>query len=123
MPPAETDSHWISLIREFHYQLLAAAMLRVFSRTPDPAGHQELKLYRGLTYEYMERYIATHNVDMMKVFDELRLISECHSVRYPTIKNWFLETFPEVAQFGVAEVEETKVENELSIVKGVPAAA
>lgn len=93
---------------------------RITTRTIKRNSNKES--YRGLTYEYMERYIATHDADMMKVFDEMRLISECHSVRYPTIKKWFLETFPEVAQFGVTEtVEEAKVENELSIVKEVPA--
>ena len=41
---------------------------------------------------------------------EMRLISECHSVRYPTIKKWFLCAFPEVAEFGITESEK-KEEN------------
>ncbi|MBP3941531.1 MAG: hypothetical protein J6D00_08605 [Christensenellaceae bacterium] len=79
--------------------------------------------YRGLTYEYMERYIRKNNMELMAEYKELRLISECHSVRYPTIKKWFLAAFPEVAQFGIAETEE--IENELSIseVKTLPNAA
>ena len=64
--------------------------------------------YAGLTYGYMENYIRTHSslADVKKVlkeFEELKLISECHSKskRYPTIKKWFLEKYPEVARFGV----------------------
>ena len=87
--------------------------------------------YRGLTYEYMERYIMNHeDADiLMKVYLELRFQAECHSIRYPHIKYWFLETYPEVKKFGMIESEqkeiaatstaiEEKSENALSIVKG-----
>ena len=59
--------------------------------------------YAGLTYDYMERYIATHaNADSIrKIYDELRLIGACHKVSYPTIKKWFLETYPEIVEFGI----------------------
>lgn len=66
------------------------------------------KTYNGLTYDYMEDYIMTHgSAEEIKKnlhdFDEMRLISECHSkrFRYPVIKSWFLERFPEIAKFGV----------------------
>ena len=61
--------------------------------------------YAGLTYTYMEAYIASHdNADAnMKVYGELRLIGACHKVSYPTIKKWFLETYPEVAEFCIRE--------------------
>lgn len=61
--------------------------------------------YRGLTYAYMERYIATHAnaATIQKEYDELRLRAQCHSIRYPHIKEWFLNTYPEVAQFGISE--------------------
>ena len=42
----------------------------------------------------------------MKTYKELRLIAECHSVRYPAIKKWFLETYPDVSKFGL-ELGET----------------
>ena len=65
--------------------------------------------YKGLTYEYMENYITTHEegenrVLVLKEFAEQRLISECHSKahRYPVIKQWFLEKYPEIANFGMA---------------------
>lgn len=64
--------------------------------------------YSGLTYGYMEDYILTHEsaetVDkVLAEFDEMKLISKCHSqaYRYPTIKRWFLNKYPEVRKFGM----------------------
>lgn len=59
--------------------------------------------YAGLTFAYMEKYIASHaNAEQIKkVYDELRLIGACHKVSYPTIKKWFLETYPEIVEFGI----------------------
>ena len=65
--------------------------------------------YHGLTYRYMEDYIDSHGtVEDRHTYDEMRLISECHSKahRYPVIKNWFLERFPEIKTFGVQQEEE-----------------
>lgn len=60
--------------------------------------------YRGLTYEYMENYIAAHAnaKEVMEEYKELRLISECHSVRYAHVKVWFLDKYPEIKKFGVS---------------------
>ena len=65
--------------------------------------------WKGLTYEYMENYIIGHEGDdtrdlVLKEFAEKRLISECHSKchRYPVIKKWFLDKYPEIAQFGMS---------------------
>ncbi len=67
--------------------------------------------YKGLTYEYMEHYILTHEskdtvLEVLDEFYELRLIAECHSKsrRYPAIKRWFLARYPEVAEFGLLKV-------------------
>ena len=56
--------------------------------------------YRGLTYQYMEDYIAAHEdyetaKAVLDEFEERQLISQCHSkaFRYPTIKKWFLERY------------------------------
>ena len=59
--------------------------------------------YAGLTFAYMENYIAKHGnaEEHRKVYDELRLIGACHKVSYPTIKKWFLETYPEIVEFGI----------------------
>ena len=65
--------------------------------------------YRGLTYEYMESYIEKHASNKMDEYKEMRLRAKCHSIRYPHIKQWFLTTFPEVEQFGVAESADSKV--------------
>lgn len=72
--------------------------------------NSDKKTYRGLTYEYMEDYILTHGTEETRLanhkeYSEMRLISECHgkAFRYPVIKSWFLEKYPEVANFGMTE--------------------
>lgn len=65
--------------------------------------------YHGLTYTYMEYYIASHgSAEDRRTYDEMKLISQCHSkgFRYPVIKNWFLERFPEIKEFGVEDTTE-----------------
>ena len=67
--------------------------------------------YHGLTYRYMEDYIASHgSAEDRRIYDEKKLISECHSksFRYPVIKSWFLERFPEIKTFGVPAEEEAE---------------
>ena len=86
--------------------------------------------YKGLTYEYMETYILSHGssearIANLREFNEMRLIAECHSkaFRYPVIKAWFLEMYPEVKNFGVkAEaVAEEQEETETAEVVEIPA--
>ena len=62
--------------------------------------------YAGLTYTYMENYIMNHDQDgsIYKKYEEMRLIGACHKVSYPTIKKWFLETYPEIVEFGFEAV-------------------
>jgi hypothetical protein len=62
--------------------------------------------YKGLTYDYMEDYILTHGseeeiLENFAEYKELRLIAKCHSrsMRYPTIKRWFLEKYPAIEDF------------------------
>ena len=69
--------------------------------------------YKGLTYAYMEDYIASHESGVnrklvLKEFAELRLIAQCHSKahRYPVIKQWFLDKYPEIATFGMSAAED-----------------
>lgn len=80
--------------------------------------------YKGLTYEYMERYIrASDEEKSQTIFEEykrLRILAECHSIRYPRIKQWFLNMYPEVAEFGIsndAETAKTENGNELQIIE------
>ena len=65
--------------------------------------------YHGLTYRYLEDYIATHGgADDRRIYEEMKLISQCHSkaYRYPTIKVWFLDRFPEIKEFGIPMSED-----------------
>lgn len=57
--------------------------------------------YKGLTYDFMENYILTHpnSIDNKTEFDKMITLSKCHSLRYPTIKKWFLYTFPEMRDY------------------------
>lgn len=66
--------------------------------------------YRGLTYDYMEDYIMTHGTNETRLanykeYTEMRLIAECHgkAFRYPVIKSWFLNKYPEIANFSAME--------------------
>lgn len=58
--------------------------------------------FNGLTYKYMERYMERYNapVETRQKYQEMRFMANCHSIRYPVIKKWFLETFPEVKDWG-----------------------
>ena len=62
--------------------------------------------YAGLTYEYMREYIILHTspeeeLAAVAEFDEMILVSKCPSKaqRYPTIKKWFLEKYPEIEMY------------------------
>jgi len=66
--------------------------------------------YRGLTYDYMRKYIRIHeskeNVESaLAELEDLIFTSKGHSkgYRYPTIKAWFLERYSDFATFGVDE--------------------
>ncbi len=88
-----------------------AVVTRTIKKNPNKES------YKGLTYQYMEDYIATHESEetveaALAEFAEMRLIAACHSkaFRYPTIKKWFLQKYPEVATFGrTIKTETTKV--------------
>ena len=58
----------------------------------------------------MEDYIMTHGSAKeinanLKEFYEKRLIAECHgkAFRYPAIKRWFLEKYPEIVDHGMEQ--------------------
>lgn len=74
------------------------------------------KTYNGLTYEFMENYILTQGKKEDRKanyaeFNQMVLISKCHgkAYRYPVIKSWFLEKYPEIAEFGAC-IETTVIE-------------
>jgi hypothetical protein len=69
--------------------------------------------YPNLTYEYMRDYIiltSTPEDELAAVaeFDDLILRSRCQSQsnRYPVIKRWFLNKYPEIKEFGMIALED-----------------
>ena len=66
-------------------------------------------------YKYMEDYITTHGTKEereanLKEFQEKILISKCHgkAFRYPVIKQWFLDKYPDIRDFGMPEEDQTE---------------
>ena len=65
--------------------------------------------FKGLTMEYMEKYIASHDADgsIMADFNILRgkteagdeLSGYAEAASYFEIKQWFLKTFPEIKAY------------------------
>ena len=75
----------------------------------------------------MRNHIATHEPkavveENLNAFDEMVYISKCHrgSLRYPTIKKWFLKEYPDVAKFGTVEVPEEAQEEETKSQNVIP---
>ena len=71
--------------------------------------------YKGLNYEYMKWYIGQYETQekkelMLKALEEMIDISKCHSTgkRYATIRNWFLDNYPAVKEFGMPKEEKDK---------------
>ena len=73
--------------------------------------------FKGLTYEYMKKYIQTHDDEKgsnMAVFMELRGKSEeaddaqADSMSYGEIKLWFLDAYPEIKSFHESRAERIK---------------
>ena len=64
--------------------------------------------FKGLTYEYMETYIAKHDDDENTIMNEYKVLRAqteeaeealAVSASYTEIKDWFFEKYPAVAQF------------------------
>lgn len=76
--------------------------------------------YRGLTYDYMRWHIVTNDAENaevnLKALNSMIGNSKCHSLgkRYPTIKKWFLETYPAIAEFGMDEEQLAKWREKLA---------
>lgn len=100
--------------KEFHVLSKYMKNLPGFTVTvrPDIKKNEGQEHYNGLTYDYMRFYINKFEPEetRAKILDKLEskiIISKCHSIRYPAIKNWFLEQYPAVKNFGMPEIEET----------------
>ena len=64
--------------------------------------------YKGLTYEYMEKYILAHDDEKQSIMNEyleLRAMTDeaedalLESATYQEMKDWFLDKFPAIAEF------------------------
>ena len=79
---------------------------------------QKKETYKGLTYEYMEKYISRHDKDgqIMEEFKIMRGLTEDSMKKgsYVEIKKWFLGIYEEFEKFH--EDRETKA-IELALVK------
>ena len=70
--------------------------------------------YKGLNYSFMYYYINTYVEESKreKATEDLEtqiFLTKCHSKRFPTVRKWFLETYPEInSNYGkiAAEFEE-----------------
>ena len=55
---------------------------------------------KGLNYQYMELYIKKHDESKLSAFNaKIVKIDNVASTSYVDVKDWFLETFPEIKQF------------------------
>lgn len=75
----------------------------------------------------MRDYVILHTApeneaEAVAEFDEMVLISKCHgkTLRYPTIKKWFLAKYPEVAKFGTVEAAQEAQEEETTTQSVIP---
>ena len=64
--------------------------------------------YKGLTYGYMAKYIASHDDDEQSIMAEFEMLrgtsaeaqeALADSASYKEIKEWFLKKFPAIAEF------------------------
>ena len=76
----------------------------------------EMEHYKGLSYAYMEDYIRTHEtgkdlIAVLNEFGEMIHLSKCHSKRYPVIKQWFLDKYPEIVKYGMPKDSEKEAQD------------
>lgn len=64
--------------------------------------------YKGLTFDYMEKYIAAHDDENNSIMDEYTMLRgksdeamelQAESFTYLEMKDWFMKKFPEIAAF------------------------
>ena len=80
------------------------------SRKPDTKKDQ----YKGLTYDYMERYIQKHDDEQQSIMAEYKMLrgktveakeALAESFTYLEMREWFLKKFPAIAQFHEARAK------------------
>lgn len=64
--------------------------------------------YKGLTFDYMEKYIAAHDDENNSIMDEYTMLRgksdeamelQAESFTYLEMKDWFMKKFPAIAEF------------------------
>ena len=59
--------------------------------------------FSSLTYDYMRKYIETHDKDCIEDFERITAQSEdtkgLSVYRYGEVKKWFLDKYPEIKNF------------------------
>ena len=72
---------------------------------------------KGLTYEYMENYIKSHNEELLVEFYELcgkdengKKLDFGIKLSYGEVRMWFLEEFPEIENFDNRKKLDDKME-------------
>ena len=84
------------------------AMYPTFEIEIKAASAKKKADYKGLTYDYMMKYIEAHDDEeksIMAEFEMLRATSDeakealAESASYKEIKEWFLKKFPAIAKF------------------------
>lgn len=63
--------------------------------------------FKGLDYDFMEQYFKYKNApaEIWEKYEHMRLMAGCHSRKFPIVKKWFLELYPEVKNWGKVKEE------------------
>ncbi len=85
--------------------------------------------YKGLTYDYMRWFIGKVESEenapaVLEGLESLIALSKGHSTckRYPTVKKWFLNRYPEFAEFGMTDEQVQKYRAEKAAFEAAKAA-
>ena len=65
------------------------------------AKSSKVRPHIKVTYNYMERYIATHEKaeERMKEYRDIRFRAECQHKTFSKVKEWFVALYPEIDDF------------------------
>ena len=58
--------------------------------------------FKGLDYDFMEEYFIYKDApaEIWEKYKHMRMMAGCHSRRFPIVKKWFLELYPEIKDWG-----------------------
>lgn len=96
------------------YYLLQEAQKNYPTYTPTVRKIQKnenKETFGKVSYEFMENYIARFAEDKekaLKEFEDIRFIADGVKNKYPKVKKWFLERYPEIKDFLKVEREQEK---------------